>query len=401
MSGGRVLVVGGGLFQLAIIRAARDLGVETVVVDRRADAPGLALADHGLAIDTTDADAVLEAARSLRVQGVVTAASDVAVGAVARVVDALGLTGVGSIVAARGRDKLATYEHMSRAGLATPKAIAIASADDAAAHVEALGGYPIVVKPRSSAGGRGVAVVPVPDELPAAIARAQTYAGADRLVLLQQYVRGLSVGAEAFFWDGKLAACFVLDDQYQNGFVSPVGHSLPCMLDDARQAWVRDAVAHYGSAIGITHGPANFDLRLTEHGPVLIEINMRLGGNSITELVRLACGVDLSAATVSGALGRPPLALLEHRVTNPSAARLILRRGHGTARFVGQPQALALTPGVVSLDLSLADGELASTVVDEWSLLGRCITRAAEPEAAALIAERIAREVTAAILLEP
>jgi biotin carboxylase len=243
--------------------------------------------------------------------------------------------------------------------------------------------------------------VPVPDELAAAIARAQTYAGADRRVLLQQYVHGLSVGAEAFFWDGRLAACFVLDDQYQNGFVSPVGHSLPCTLDDARQAWVRDAVAVYGSTMGITHGPANFDLRLTDHGPVLIEINMRLGGNSITELVRLACGVDLSAATVCGALGRPPLSLLEHTVTNPSAARLILRRGHGTARFVGRPQALASTPGVVSLDLSLADGELASTVVDEWSLLGRCITRAGDADAAARLAETVAFEVTAAIALEP
>jgi biotin carboxylase len=396
-----VLVVGGGLFQLGVIRAARKLGGKVAVVDRSADAPGMALADHALAIDTADVAAVTAAARRLGVAGVVTAASDVAVGAVASVVDALGLPGVGSEVAARCRDKLATFECLQRHGLATPRALKVANIAQAEAHVAELGGYPVVVKPRSSAGGRGVWVVTGRDQLEAAIARAQSYAGPDRSVLLQQYARGLSVGAEAVFWRGELLACFVLDDQYQEGFVSPVGHSLPCTLPEATQALVRDAVARYGAALGIDHGPANFDLRLSDAGVSLIEVNMRLGGNSITEVVQLAYGVDLSAAAVSAAFARDPADLLQPICSQPAAARLILRRGDGVVRMRRQHTDCAALAGVVKLDLSVVAGERAAMRVDEWALLGRCITRADRPDAAARLAERIAFDVAAAIELEP
>jgi biotin carboxylase len=399
LCGTRVLVVGGGPFQLDIIRAARRLGLEVVVVDRSPSAPGMALAHHALAIDTAQVAEVVAAARRLQVTGVVTAASDIAVTAVAAVAEEFGMPGLRSDVARRCRDKLATFERMHAAKLPVPRTINVRTVDEAVRAARGLSAYPVVVKPRSSAGGRGVTIVGSADQLAGALARALGYAGAGDGALVQEHIGGISVGVEAFFWQGRLAQAFVLSDQYVDGFVSPIGHALPSALDEATQRAIIDGVARFGAAVGICDGPANFDLRFANGETVLIEINARLGGNSITELVRSCYGVDLSLATVVAALGRAPGNLLARTRLQPGATRLVLAPRGGRARVrPGAPW--RDRPGVVSVELTVGAGELAPAI-DDWSLLGRCVVTAASAEAAIARASELAAEVGAGIELEP
>ena len=76
--------------------ARAELGLRVVAVDRNADAPGLAAADEGEVVDFTDVEAVTEAARRHRVDGVLTVSADRAVPVVAAVAEALGLPGIGA-----------------------------------------------------------------------------------------------------------------------------------------------------------------------------------------------------------------------------------------------------------------------------------------------------------------
>jgi biotin carboxylase/acetyltransferase-like isoleucine patch superfamily enzyme len=387
----RLLVVGGGFFQLDIIRTALARGVRVAVVDRSPRAPGLALAHDPLVIDTSDVDGVVAAARRLGVDGVVTAASDVAVPAVAAVAQALGLVGLDAEVARRCRDKLAVVDHLQGRGLAVPESLLVHDAAGAEAAAARLG-YPCVVKPRSNAGGRGVSVVASPAALGPALARSLGYARAGEGAIVQRYVAGLSVGVEAFFWRGQLARAFVLDDQYQRDFVSPVGHSLPAQLPAEELETITRDVARLAAELGVTDGPANFDLRRERGQTVLIEINARLGGNSITDLVRAATGADLSAAAILAALGADPAPALASRHDHPVASRLLLWRGQPPALAVEAVEPLRARPGVRSIDVA-AGGGVPPAAVDDWSLLGRVLTEAADAGAAVALAERLADEV--------
>ncbi|MET0386019.1 MAG: ATP-grasp domain-containing protein [Polyangiales bacterium] len=395
----RVLVVGGGPFQREILRAARACA-EVVVVDGSPRAPGLALADHPRVVNIADPAAVVDVARAFRVAGVVTAASDVAVPAVSAVVEALGLPGLSPDAALRCRDKLACFRALAAGKHAVPETRAIddvAQAERAAAEV---GGYPVIVKPRSGGGGRGVGLVRAPSELSAAIACARRAFGAgDEAVLIQAYIDGLSVGVEAFFAGGELIAAFVLDDQFEPGYISPAGHALPSTLAPEDSARIVAAVAALGRTLGLSDGPANFDLRYAHGRTLLLEVNPRLGGNSITDLVRAAYGVDLAAATVAAALGRDPRPLLQRGAAQPIAARLVLKHGHGRARFSEPLAHDDAHPGVVSLDLLVSDGQAATLQVDEWTILGRVMTRAADSGGAAQLAEQVASEVAGRIAL--
>lgn len=401
----RLLVIGAGTFQMEMLRAAR-LVADVVAVDGSARAPGLALVDDARVIDVRDAAAIVALARELAVDGVITAASDVAVPAVSAVVDALGLVGLPPAASERCRDKLQAFESVRAAGLAVPETRAIGDLEQARRAIDDLGGYPVVIKPRSGGGGRGVSVVRGPAELAGAFARAQTgYLGAgERAILVQQWIGGTSVGAEAFFVDGAPRELFVLDDQFEPGFVSPAGHSLPPQLDAGLVRQVGSDVAAFGAALGLTDGAVNFDLRIAAGRTVLIEVNPRLGGNSITDLVRHAYGVDLAMAAVLCALGRDPDAALQRTAAQPVASRLILKPGSGIARVAAPGDTAPALRGdsdVLVFDLTVRDGERSSLHVDDFCLLGRCLVKGRTPAEAVDRAARIAHETAARIELEP
>lgn len=395
----KLLLVGGGPFQLEILRAARRYA-EVVVVDGSAHAPGLSLADLPKVVDIADVSQVVRVARELQVSGVVTAASDVAVPAVSAVVQELGLPGLVPEAALRCRDKLACFRALVAAGHAVPTTVAVADVAEAERAVAAVGGYPAVVKPRRGGGGRGVSVVRSDAELAAALDCARrAYGPGPHGVLVQQFIGGRSVGVEAFFYAGALAEAFVLDDQFEPGYVSPAGHALPTTLTQAEVSGVLAAIAAFGGALGLSDGPANFDLRLMDGRTILLEVNPRLGGNSISELVRHAYAVDLAEATVCAALGHDPRELLQRRNVTPTAARLILKHAHGTAYMHEPLAAFQHSSDVIAIDLLVKEGEDALVQVDEWTILGRVVVRGRDSEDAARMAEEVSTGIAGRIAL--
>lgn len=395
----RLLLVGAGPFQLDILRAARRYA-EVAVIDGSPHAPGLALADIARVVDIADAAKVVEIARELQVSGVVTAASDVAVPAVSAVVRELALPGLTPEAALCCRDKLACFDKLSAASHRVPMTIAVADAAEAARAVQQVGGYPAIVKPRRGGGGRGVTIVRATEDLEPAMARARrAYGPGPHGVLVQELIAGRSVGVEAFFYQNELACAFVLDDQFEPGYVSPAGHSLPSTLSAALEQSVVSAIAALGQTLGLSAGPANFDLRLVDGETVLLEVNPRLGGSSISDLIRHAYGVDLPEATVCAALSRDPRPLLVKNKVSPTAARLILKQAHGVAQLNDAHDTFSDLPDVIALDLLVREGEPAQVLVDDWTIAGRTIVRAADSRSAAELAERVASAVAARIEL--
>jgi hypothetical protein len=128
-------------------------------------------------------------------------------------------------------------------------------------------------------------------------------------------------------------------------------------------------------------------------------VNPRLGGNSITDLVRGAYGVDLAEATVAAALGHDPRPLLQRNRLQPTAARLILKHACGIAHLAAPTDAWRNHPDVLVLDVMVNDGFPAHVRVDEWTILGRTMVRGRDSAAAAQLAERIATDVASGIEL--
>ena len=115
-----VLFVGAGRHQRRAIEQARARGLRVAAVDRNAEAPGLSAADVAEVVDFTDADEVVEVARRIGVDGVLTVSADRAVPVVAAVAEALGLPGIGTGTAHLLTHKRAMRDALGASGLPQP-----------------------------------------------------------------------------------------------------------------------------------------------------------------------------------------------------------------------------------------------------------------------------------------
>ena len=88
------LILGAGIYQVPLIRKAKEMGMRALVVSTAGNYPGFQLADQACHIDTTDAQAIVQLARDEKVDCICTTGTDAAVRALGVVCDALGLPGI-------------------------------------------------------------------------------------------------------------------------------------------------------------------------------------------------------------------------------------------------------------------------------------------------------------------
>ncbi|WP_158895824.1 ATP-grasp domain-containing protein [Amycolatopsis anabasis] len=168
--------------------------------------------------------------------------------------------------------------------------------------------YPVVVKPVDESGSVAVRRCDTDAELGDAVARfgdhvvnARGYRP-DRSLLVERYAAGDEYSCE-LVWNPEAAnwtMCGITRKLLgpEPHFVE-VGHIFPAPLDHAVTDEVARRVATWLAAVELRCGAVHIEFRLTEAGPWLIEINPRLPGGHITELVRLCTGIDMVAAYLS------------------------------------------------------------------------------------------------------
>jgi hypothetical protein len=106
-------------------------------------------------------------------------------------------------------------------------------------------------------------------------------------------------------------------------------------------------------AAGVRDGITHTEVKLTDRGPVIVEINARIGGDLIPYLGRLATGVDPAYVAVDLARGvRPDLRRSESAVFG---IRFLYPPRDGRIRAVGLPDRAAAA-GLFKAAQVVADG---------------------------------------------
>ncbi|MGW0703015.1 ATP-grasp domain-containing protein [Streptomyces sp. NPDC002867] len=227
----------------------------------------------------------------------------------ARLAEYLSLPGNTSTAVAAARDKATSRQLFASADVPSAAFTWVHSMEAAAAAAERIGDYPVVLKPVSHAGSMGVVRVDAITDLPAcwaiACESAEHQGPEGQGVLLEEYLEGPEISVETVTERGGTTAVAVTHKSL--GFAPyfmETGHVVTAC--DPLLKSVAPTAAAALRAIGITHGVSHVEMKLTKSGPRLIEVNARLGGDRIGELVRYATGIDLAKAAADLALGRTP-----------------------------------------------------------------------------------------------
>ncbi|WP_433617450.1 ATP-grasp domain-containing protein [Dactylosporangium sp. CA-139114] len=261
--------------------------------------------------DLGDADALTIAAKDAGDVSGVLCWDEAFVLPVARVAEALGLPGPGSAAVAACRDKHLTRTALAAAGVAQPESVLVASAGEALAAAGRIG-YPVVLKPRALAASLGVVRVDTPAQLEAnfAFARDTTVPGAPAYevsVLVERFADGPEISVDAVVHRGRVTPMVLARKELgYPPYFEELGHLVdaadPLLRDEAIAALLQATHDALGFADGVTHT----ELRLTPAGPVVIEVNARLGGDLIPYLGSRATGVTPGLAAAAACCGIEP-----------------------------------------------------------------------------------------------
>lgn len=373
-----------GTGMLAISRA-RDLGLAPVLLTNRPSRyPGVAEADcRIIRCDTNDARelaAVLRSHFDPDEVAAVTTTSEFYLEAVASAAESLGLPGNPPSAVRACRVKSQTRRLLADAGLPQPASVVVTGAA-AVPDAVAATGLPCVVKPTSDSGSTGVllcaSVEQAQEHAAKLLATTHNVRGQAVLpeVLVEEYVQGPELSVETIFVDGVLHLVGITRKSLSPApFFVEMRHAFPAPLEDAVSAEVERVVRTAVATVGLRHGACHVELRLTAAGPTVIEINARLAGGMIPELIRLAGGPDLLVQQLRAAAGRP--VELARGPLTPTGVGFIASPAQGQLAALDGVETARQRAGVAEVRITRRPGDPVRPPTDAYDRIGYVIAAA-------------------------
>ena len=393
MNSKRILILGGGRYNVPSLRAAQEAGFFTIVADRNARAPGLEAADHGLAIDLNDCDALIRAVgQTGRIDGVVSMA-EAGVRAAAKISARLGLPSISEEAAANATSKAAMRRLWQRIEPFSTAFRVVSTLDQAQRAAQQFGHFPLIVKPdRSLGGSRGVTRVERADQIDEAFRGAQAGGLLDSDVVIEHCVEGNEHSAEVLIWKGQTSV-LCIGQKIKSLFPHRVDVSVqyPAQLSAAEEARVAEMCHAAVSALGLTQGVAHVEFACTERGPVLFELGARCGGGHTPQIAHRVCGVNEFVEACRMACGMAPSQFAP--ISRRGADYRFLIFTPGEVKRVIIPEALATDHRVLDVGLTVNPGETIRPLRSTADRVGFLVATGETLEEAAELADRACREI--------
>lgn len=309
-------VIGGGLLQIPLVAEVRYQGLRVIVTDYDDHCPCQPQADLFRAVDVFDIPGHITLANEILDQG------DRVVGVLAAGIDApetmaslsshLGLPGVDREIARKVNNKAEFRAAMSALGEPVPQYWPITpdkhnDIDQILAKVTC----PFIVKNTDSSGSRGTKIFQSKEDLKEirrmvalamAVSRSNT-------AIIESCWEGTEHTVETLFdSQGHFHRCFITDRHFDKsqGYAIETGLIHPTTVNPAQADEMYVMAERVARKLGITIGAAKFDMMMTDRGPRILEMTVRLsGGFDCQYLVPAATGKNVLGAAVRTAMGQP------------------------------------------------------------------------------------------------
>ncbi len=300
-----------------IFQKLKRLGLTIVVVHKEKNWAE-PYVDHWIIADTTNHSETLLAVKSfirnhprVHIDGAITFWEDDVL-ITSKIVDRFNFIGVPYSIAKHVRNKFLFREFCRENGLPAPKHRLVKSEADVRAVREEFT-FPVVIKPVYGASSNFVVKVEKKEDLPQLFEYVQNNISIDILssladgldLLIEEYIDGDEVDVDAIVQNGKVKFSSISDnfDKTKDIFFIDRGQSVPSGLPPATQEAMMMMVEEVLEKLGIQNGIIHFEAKATKHGPVPIEVNVRMGGDYVYSYIKDALDVDLIEYAVRIAIG--------------------------------------------------------------------------------------------------
>ena len=276
----RLAIIGGGYMARIYAQNAHEMQIETYafsladgVVDKNAF-------DHIYDVNILDKDAVLEICKKEKIDGVV-ATTELTISTAAYVAEMMGLVGIpyhiSEVIADKYRNRVATKNVTD---LRHPKYCEVNNYDEV---LKLDYSYPLVLKPTSKGGKRGVIVINNKDEVKQAFDYALQDSGNALPFIIEEYIEAeMECSVESLSYKGNHYIIQITEkDTSGPPHCVELGHHQPANLPSKVLDKIKKVISSGLCAIGIENGPCHTEVRVKGEEIYLVEFNARPGGDHI------------------------------------------------------------------------------------------------------------------------
>ena len=324
----KLMLLGGLRYLIPVIKAAHEQGYYVITADYLPDNIAHKYSDEYCNVSIIDKEAVLEKARKLNIDGIMSFACDPGVVAASYVQNKMGLPSFGpfeSVEILQNKDKFRAFlkEHHFN----VPWAYGFSSKEEAW-NERSKFEYPLIVKPTDSAGSKGCSRVDSEKQLIAAIEYAFKYSIGGHIII-EEFLekKGYSSDTDSYSYNGELkfvSFCAQRFDANATNPYTPAAYSWPSTFTDREEAYLTSEIQRLISLLGMKTSVWNIETRVAPNGkPYIMELTPRGGGNRLCEMIRYATGVDMITAITRAMVGDEP-APIEQKPYNGHWAEIIL-----------------------------------------------------------------------------
>ena len=305
---GSILVLGGGIMQIPLIKECRRQHYEPVVMDGNPKIARHEFVKTFIHADISKPQECLHAARRFfrqNPQAILTVGTDFTP-AVARLADHYDLPGIPIETALDASDKIRMRNRLAAEGVPQPQYQGFSEFVDVRKVLNRMY-FPLVVKPADNMGARGVRRVKTPEELEEAAREAFRYS-MTRRIIVEEMLEGKEFSIDALIYQGEIFIHGIADRiiEFPPYFVE-TGHILPSQAPRVQQEAVIEVFKQGIRAFGIHTGFAKGDIFFSKGKAWVGEIAARLSGGFMSGYTYpYATGINLMKGALDIALDRPP-----------------------------------------------------------------------------------------------
>ncbi len=301
----KILIVGAGFLQAFVIKKAKQLGYYVLCIDGNPKAEGYKYADEYETINITDKEACLHYAKSKKIDGVITAATDYGVLTTSYIADELHLLGnsikSSSLIKNKYQVRKCLFESNADD---TEQAYEISSTDEAKIIKDSIR-YPVMVKPCDGSGSRGASKVESESELYNAIQYAINTSLTGKAVV-ESFIVGREYGVESLVCNDEILVMGIMKKKMTAPpYYAELGHQMPSEFSKEFEDKIKNSVKKAIQALGVTFGSVNMDLLITDDQKIhIVDVGARMGGNLIgSHIIQAGTGVDYLGNLVKATVG--------------------------------------------------------------------------------------------------
>lgn len=331
----KLMLLGGMRYLVPVIEAAHKLGVYVITCDYLPNNIAHKYSDEYCNVSILEKDKVLEKAKELKIDGILSFACDPGVVTAAYVAEKMGLPSSGpyeSVEILQNKGKFRKF--LTENNFTVPVAKQYTDIETALNDTEMFN-WPVIVKPTDSAGSKGVTKVEEKDKLKDAINYALKFSHSNEFIIEDFLEKvGDSSDCDSFSIDGKLKfvsfSAQKFDENCENPY-TPAAYTWPALISKIHQEELTNEIQRLLTLLNMKNSIYNIETRECTNGKAYImECSPRGGGNRLAEMVRYMTGVDMITNIVKVALGMEPDDINQQEIKDNWAEIILHSEKEGT-----------------------------------------------------------------------